>query len=141
MASKLSEQNITNYEFFKAVDGNLLEPSPNIKNLFKNNDFNYRKGIIGCALSHYELWNNLINDNNKSHYIILEDDIKLTSNFNTLLDKCISIIKSQNIEYALIGGNQIKRKNSGLTTILFLVKLLSLYALVRMAILLVKSVY
>ena len=110
MASKLSEQNITNYEFFKAVDGNLLEPSSHIQNLFKNNDFNYRKGIIGCALSHYTNWNNLINDNKNSYYVILEDDIKLTSNFNILLDKCISIIKSQNIEYALIGGNQIKEE-------------------------------
>jgi FkbM family methyltransferase len=110
MASKLSEQNITNYEFFKAVDGNLLEPSSHIQNLFKNNDFNYRKGIIGCALSHYTNWNNLINDSKNSYYVILEDDIKLTSNFNILLDKCISIIKSQNIEYALIGGNQIKEE-------------------------------
>jgi len=110
MASKLSEQNITNYEFFEAVDGKLLEPSQHIKNLFKNNDFNYRKGVIGCALSHYELWNNLINDNENSYYVILEDDIKITSNFNILLDKCMSIIKSQNIECALIGAYQIKEE-------------------------------
>ena len=110
MASKLSEQNITKYDFFEAVDGKLLEPSPNIKNLVKNNDFNYRKGVIGCALSHYTIWNNLINDNKNSYYVILEDDIKLTPNFNILLDKCISIIKSQNIEYALIGGYQIKEE-------------------------------
>lgn len=110
MASKLFEQNITKYDFFEAVDGKLLEPSPNIKKLFKNNDFNYRKGVIGCALSHYTIWNNLINDNKNSYYVILEDDIKLTPNFNILLDKCISIIKSQNIEYALIGGYQIKEE-------------------------------
>lgn len=110
MINKLNEKMVNNYEFFKAVDGNLLEPSIFIKNLFKNNDFNYRKGIIGCALSHYELWNNLINDNKYSYYVILEDDIDLVDNFNEYLDKCIHIIKEQNIKYCLIGGYQIKDK-------------------------------
>ena len=60
MRKKLKE----NIEIFNAIDGNLLEPSIIIQKLFENNDFNYRKGIIGCALSHLELWNNLVNDSN-----------------------------------------------------------------------------
>jgi GR25 family glycosyltransferase involved in LPS biosynthesis len=108
MINKLSEKMVNNYEFFEAVDGNLLEPSLNIKNLFKNNDFNYRKGIIGCALSHYELWNNLINDDKYSYYVILEDDIELVDNFNEYIEQSISIIQKQDIKYALIGGYQIK---------------------------------
>jgi FkbM family methyltransferase len=108
MINKLSEKMVNNYEFFEAVDGNLLEPSQNIKNLFKNNNFNYRKGVIGCALSHYELWKNLINDDKYSYYVILEDDIELVDNFNEYIEQSISIIQKQDIKYALIGGYQIK---------------------------------
>jgi FkbM family methyltransferase len=110
MINKLSEKMVNNYEFFEAVDGNVLEPSVFIKNLFKNNDFNYRKGVIGCALSHYELWNNLINDDKYSYYVILEDDIELVDNFNEYIEQSISIIQKQDIKYALIGGYQIKDK-------------------------------
>ena len=108
MINKLSEKMVNNYEFFEAVDGNVLEPSVFIKKLFKNNDFNYRKGVIGCALSHYELWNNLINDDKYSYYVILEDDIELVDNFNEYIEQSISIIQKQDIKYALIGGYQIK---------------------------------
>jgi len=110
MINKLSEKMVNNYEFFEAVDGNVLEPSVFIKNLFKNNDFNYRKGVIGCALSHYELWNNLINDDKYSYYVILEDDIEIVDNFNEYIEQSISIIQKQDIKYALIGGYQIKDK-------------------------------
>lgn len=110
MLKKLYEHNITNYEFFEAVDGNLLEPSMFIKKLFKNNDFNYRKGVIGCALSHYKLWQQLSNDEKYSYYVILEDDIEFVDNFNNYLDNCVSIIRNENIQYALLGGYQIEEK-------------------------------
>lgn len=110
MIQKLNEMGINNYDFFEAIDGNLLEPSVFIKNLFKNNDFNYRRGIVGCALSHYQLWQNLINDENYSYYIILEDDVEFVPKFNEYLDNCIDIIKQKDIKYCLIGGYQIQDK-------------------------------
>jgi glycosyl transferase family 25 len=33
-------------------------------------------GIIGCAMSHIQLWNKLLNDNMSDKYIIMEDDIE-----------------------------------------------------------------
>ena len=35
MIEKLKQQNITNYEFIKAVDGRELEPTNEIKELFE----------------------------------------------------------------------------------------------------------
>ena len=69
------------YDFIKAVDGKLLEPSSRLKHLFRNNDFGSRRGVIGCALSHYNLWNQLLNDSDNEYYIIMEDDFTLCKNF------------------------------------------------------------
>jgi len=77
------------YDFFKAIDGLSLKPNQEIFNLFKNNDFNYRKGIIGCALSHYNLWKKLINDTKNDYYLILEDDCV----FNPYFIKAINLFK------------------------------------------------
>ncbi|CAB4886950.1 unannotated protein [freshwater metagenome] len=40
----------------QAVDGRELTRTPEIEHLFRGNDFGFRSGIIGCALSHLELW-------------------------------------------------------------------------------------
>ena len=69
------------YDFIKAVDGNKLEPTTKLKQLFLNNDFGNRRGVIGCALSHYNLWNQLLNDLDNEYYIIMEDDFTLCKNF------------------------------------------------------------
>jgi GR25 family glycosyltransferase involved in LPS biosynthesis len=84
MIKKLQEQNIKNYEFIKAVDGKELKPTKQIDELFKGNDFQYRRGVIGCALSHYNLWVKLLNDPDNNYYIIFEDDIEFTDNFNKI---------------------------------------------------------
>ena len=69
------------YDFIKAVDGNTIKPTLKIKHLFRNNDFGSRRGVIGCALSHYNLWNQLLNDSDNEYYIIMEDDFTLCKNF------------------------------------------------------------
>ena len=91
MINDLALQNVYNYEFVEATDGKILEPSIFIKNLFKDNNFNYRKGVIGCALSHYTLWHKLLNDVENDHYVILEDDISIVEHFNRKLQKCIDL--------------------------------------------------
>lgn len=71
----LDKNNIKNYEFVEAINGRDLVLTQEIKNLFKGNDFGNRKGVIGCALSHFYLWNQLLEDKENSYYIIMEDDI------------------------------------------------------------------
>ena len=91
---KLIEAGISgeNYEFIKAVDGISLKPTPELKYLFRNNDFGNRKGIIGCALSHCNLWKQLLNDSNHDYYVIMEDDCIFSSNFKQQFEK----LKSNN---------------------------------------------
>ena len=78
---KLGTAGINNYEFIKAVDGQMLEPTQELFDLFKGNDFGSRKGFIGCALSHYRLWKQLLEDKNNEYYLIMEDDFSLCTNF------------------------------------------------------------
>jgi GR25 family glycosyltransferase involved in LPS biosynthesis len=69
------------YEIIEAVYGNDLALSPTIElyKMFEGNDFGSRCGFIGCALSHYGLWLELIKDPVNDYYIIMEDDVILCS--------------------------------------------------------------
>jgi GR25 family glycosyltransferase involved in LPS biosynthesis len=74
------------YEFIEAVDGKELELTDEINTLFLGNDFGSRKGFIGCALSHYNLWKQLV-ESKCNYYTIFEDDIKLCDGFKEKWDK------------------------------------------------------
>ena len=95
------KENITQYEFFKAVDGKKILPTLDLKKLFENNDFGSRRGVIGCALSHFQLWNNLIHDPNYDFYIIMEDDCTLIDNFKERLEILVDQFKEK--EMVLLG--------------------------------------
>ena len=63
---------------FSAYDGRKLRLTPAIARLFKPHDFLWKKAIMGCALSHLELWHQLVNEKpDIENYLILEDDVKL----------------------------------------------------------------
>jgi len=86
--------NIDNYYFFDAIYGKELKLSLEIKNLFNGNDFGNRKGFIGCALSHYEIWLNLLEDTNNDYYIIFEDDIEFSNNFTNNFNYINNVINN-----------------------------------------------
>lgn len=77
-------------DFYEAIDGKKLIVTDDILKLFNNNDFNNKRGVIGCALSHYYLWKQLIEDE-YGMYLIIEDDIVIVDKFifkmNMILDK------------------------------------------------------
>jgi GR25 family glycosyltransferase involved in LPS biosynthesis len=106
---QLSENNITNYDIFEAIDGKKINCNINLQLLFEGNDFNYKKGVIGCALSHIHLWNELINDNNSKYYVILEDDIDLCNNFKQYLDYVCNLFDEQNLEHLALGEYSSKK--------------------------------
>lgn len=70
------------YEFIKATDGKVLKPTFGLAKLFQGNDFGSRRGVLGCALTHFELWMRLLVDPDHSYYVIMEDDITLCPNFS-----------------------------------------------------------
>ena len=73
------------YERFNAVDGNNVKFSEQLRQIFEHNDYNYRRGIVGCALSHLSLMIKLLNDDNNEVYCILEDDVEFAPNFRKKL--------------------------------------------------------
>lgn len=105
------KEKIENYEFVEAIDGFTIEPTLEIKNLFKGNDFSYRKGVIGCALTHLQLWKELLKDEINDYYVIMEDDCTLIDNFKVVLDNIISNLQNKNMiifGYHMTGQNREK---------------------------------
>jgi len=85
--AKFKEQGIVDYKFIEAVDGEKLDVGVDIIELFKGNDYGSRKGFIGCALSHYNLWKELLQSSDE-YYYIMEDDVQIEPDFH---DKIKSI--------------------------------------------------
>jgi GR25 family glycosyltransferase involved in LPS biosynthesis len=108
MKKLFSNINFNNYEFFEAVNGSEIALTLEIKNLFEGNDFGNRKGMIGCALSHYNLWLKLAQDRSNEYYIIVEDDIEISNNFSEELKKAIILLNNNlntlnNIDFLYLG--------------------------------------
>ena len=67
---------------FAAVDGRSLEPDEPLRHLFRGNDFDYRRGVVACALSHYGLWRELCGSEDRSRTtLVLEDDVIFCTDF------------------------------------------------------------
>jgi len=73
----------TNHAWFKKVcllpayEGKAITLTPSLAHLFAPNDFIWKKAIMGCALSHLSLWNDLAMEAEScENYLILEDDVK-----------------------------------------------------------------
>lgn len=108
MEAQLKRQNFTDYEFMDAVDGKELVATEYIYELFKGNNFQYRKGVIGCSMSHIELWKQLIDDPTCDVYAIIEDDAKPVDDFELKLQKAVKLFASEpSAELCFIGGFSI----------------------------------
>jgi GR25 family glycosyltransferase involved in LPS biosynthesis len=103
------------YEIVEAVYGNdlALSPTKELYKMFEDNDFGNRCGFIGCALSHYGLWLELIKDTVNDYYIIMEDDVILCSGYKEQLAKLETHIKDKDIlyhGYTMYNTNRSKNK-------------------------------
>ena len=72
-----------NYQRFSAVNGKKLVSTCQLQQIFENNDYQMRRGMVGCFMSHVKLYCDLIYDNDAEAYLILEDDIECTNDFET----------------------------------------------------------
>jgi len=86
------QHELNNYEFFEAVDGKELVPNLELAKMFQGNDFGSRRGFIGCALSHVNLWKQLATSD-QNYYTIFEDDITFTANFKEHYSKVQEFLK------------------------------------------------
>lgn len=79
----------------EAVDG--TKPIDIIQyKMFDGNDFGYRQGVIGCALSHYNIWKDLVNSED-NYTIVIEDDCELIENCKYIFNKFINDIETKDI--------------------------------------------
>ena len=78
---KTNNSELPNFKVFEGVDGSCLEKSFAVHSLFSTGDFNFRRGIIGCALSHIEIWKKLVRDAGSDYTLVFEDDAKLAPGF------------------------------------------------------------
>lgn len=90
------------YSFFNATDGREIKLTPKVLKVFENGDFNYRRGIVGCAISHIRMWNDLI-DSDIDTMLILEDDVLLTPNFIHKLSYLLNLISDEDWDIVFLG--------------------------------------
>ena len=106
MEELFEKHEITGYEFYEAVDGQQLTVSEDITKMFLGNDFGSRKGFIGCALSHYDIWKQLLEDTTNEHYTIFEDDIKLVDGFKDKYESALTNLDDTKYDILFLGFTQ-----------------------------------
>jgi len=89
--------------FIEAVDGLELRPTSYLKKMFEGNDHCFRRGVIGCALSHIKVWKLLSEDPLNNFYIILEDDVTFCESFFSKIKK----LNLNEIDILIIGSSNI----------------------------------
>jgi GR25 family glycosyltransferase involved in LPS biosynthesis len=87
----------------EAVYGNELKMTQELAQLFRDNDFKWKKGVMGVALSHYNLWKRLVADQYVSSYLVLEDDAVLGSGFLDKWGEIASLVPSDT-DLVFLGG-------------------------------------
>lgn len=84
------EPKFLEYSRFLAVDGSKLIPNTQLSQIFDNNDYNMRRGMVGCAMSHIKLLVDLISKEDiGTMYCILEDDTDFVPNFSDKFACCL----------------------------------------------------
>jgi GR25 family glycosyltransferase involved in LPS biosynthesis len=90
--NEMNKENIGSkmkYVRYPAIDGKMIKSTPQLQRIFDGNDYNMRKGMVGCAMSHIKLYTELV----KSEYdfvCVLEDDAQLTTKFDEKFIKLIT---------------------------------------------------
>ena len=95
-----------------AVDGRKITGDSWIRALFRDNDYNYRCGIVGCALSHLLLWTQLLDEGEDEScmFLIMEDDVTIT---NVTWWKLVHNWLKSNQDFDVLFIGHHKRKEEG----------------------------
>ena len=84
---------------FEGVDGKNLQPSHKVQKAFSTGDYNYRRGIVGCAMSHMKIWKDFLTKAFRTHCLVLEDDAELCPEFK---DKVIYLINKHSNNFDIM---------------------------------------
>ncbi len=85
---------------FRAVDGSkIIKNEIDNKITFLCKNLLCNKGIIGCAESHKQLWEQLTNTKNTDYYLVLEDDTMLTNESVEIIKKLEPKLSKYDVDY------------------------------------------
>lgn len=107
--SEQTEPNFLKYNRFSAVDGARLIPTSQLQQIFENNDYNMRSGMVGCAMSHVKLYVQLLQDNESDAYCIFEDDIEFVPKFQDKFLHCINQLQKTKWDLFYLGHTLYSR--------------------------------
>ena len=109
------------YERYSAIDGTQLKSTSQLQRIFDGNDYNMKVGAVGCAMSHFKIYIELIYSENDA-YIILEDDIKFMRDFDIKFLHLCNQLKGKDWDILFLGhhpknSNDQKNKEDSLPII------------------------
>jgi GR25 family glycosyltransferase involved in LPS biosynthesis len=87
----------------EAINGRTLTLNKDICRLFVNNDFKWKKSVMGCALSHFGLWKHIAETGPAASYLILEDDAVLCADFVGKWNSIAGLVPSDS-DIIFLGG-------------------------------------
>ena len=93
---------------FEGVDGKALSPSHKVQKAFSTGDYNYRRGIVGCAMSHVNIWKDFLSKSS-DYCLVLEDDAELCKDFQ---NKMLYLIKNNEFDIMFLHYNPYPQFNN-----------------------------
>ena len=98
ISKQLNNLNVK-FERFNAVYGkDLSYEEIKEKTTFECHEFLCNKSMIGCALSHINVWRDFFNNSDEQFLCVLEDDADLNNEFPKLLDDVEDIYQNLNFD-------------------------------------------
>ena len=100
-----AEPYLKNSTRIAAVNGRSLKLNKSIYNIFKNNRFGWKKSVMGCFLSHLDVWTKIVNKNveDNTRFLVLEDDVRFDKGWIDTWNKCVGDIP-KDAELLYLGG-------------------------------------
>jgi GR25 family glycosyltransferase involved in LPS biosynthesis len=94
-------------ERVRAVDGKKLQLNQTIYQLFEHNEFQWKKSVMGCSMSHLSVWTSIqsrTTDPEDAWYLILEDDVRFQSDGWSLFTNTLSKEIPSDADVLYLGG-------------------------------------
>lgn len=96
------ELKVLSFLRFPAVDGTRLVSTPQLQRIFDGNDYNMRRGMVGCAMSHIRICIEFLKTENDC-LCVLEDDVELANDFEKRLIHLLGVLSRTDWDLAYLG--------------------------------------
>ena len=90
-------------ERISGVNGKTLEMNSSIYHLFDKNEFQWKKSIIGCNMSHISVWSKIAVTTEGNYFLVLEDDVRFQKGWMDQWKQCLSHIPAD-ADLLYLGG-------------------------------------